>query len=334
MTNKKKRLLVLDAMNLYVRSYTVNPTLTPNGMPIGGCIGFLKSLQKYMREISPDEIIVVWDGEGGSKRKKAMNKGYKSFRTPARLNRNIRVLTEKEEQANKWWQMGRLIEQLNQLPVIQIMVANVEADDIVAILARDERYNGWQKVILSSDKDFLQLCDGETVVYRPMKDEYYTWKKVLDEYAIHPANFALARSMTSDDKSDNIRGIDGIGMKTVAKRLPMLTGSIEMDVNDVINHCEEQIEGGSKIKAYEAIAKGRFIIEDNYKLMQLYRPMISPNAMQMIEEAIEGFKPEFNFLQFSRTLIEDGVASYSWDQLEQWCNRTIFNWKQEQQNKG
>jgi len=99
-----KRLLIIDSLNLLFRNYIVNPSLSTNGQPIGGIKGYLQSLQKLVREIKPDEIVICWDGEGGSQKRKSKNKNYKEGRKPIRLNRDIRNLTENEEIVNKIWQ--------------------------------------------------------------------------------------------------------------------------------------------------------------------------------------------------------------------------------------
>ena len=103
----KKRLLIIDALNAYFRAYIVDPSLSLNGQPIGGLKGFLKIIQKLVRETKPDEVIICWDGEGGSKKRKSTDKNYKAGRKPIRLNRDIRNLTENEEIENKVWQMTR-----------------------------------------------------------------------------------------------------------------------------------------------------------------------------------------------------------------------------------
>ena len=144
-----KRLLVVDALNMYFRAYIVNPTLSTNGQPIARTVGILKILQKLCREIRPDEIVICWDGEGGSRKKKLVNKGYKAGRKPIRLNRAIRNLTDNEEMENKVWQQTRLFEYLNNLAVIQLMLPAVEADDIIAQVVQSPQYSGWQKVIVS-----------------------------------------------------------------------------------------------------------------------------------------------------------------------------------------
>ena len=164
-----KRLLIIDALNMYFRAYIVDPSLSTNGQPIGGVKGFLKILQKLVRETKPDQIVICWDGAGGSQKRKTLAKGYKEGRKPIRLNRDIRNMTENEEVENKIWQQTRLVELLNEMPIIQLMLESVEADDIISYVAGSPQYKGWQKVIVSSDKDFFQLCDDETIVFRPIQ---------------------------------------------------------------------------------------------------------------------------------------------------------------------
>ena len=163
---KNKRVLFIDALNSYYRAYIVDPSLSTNGDPIGGMKGFLKILQKLTREIRPDRIVICWDGAGGSKRRKSINKNYKEGRSPIRLNRQVRNLTENQEVQNKVWQQTRLVEYLSYMPVTQLLFEHIEADDLIAFTAKLEDYSGWQKVVVSSDKDFIQILNEETVLFR------------------------------------------------------------------------------------------------------------------------------------------------------------------------
>ena len=145
-----KRVLIIDALNMYFRAYIVDPSLSTNGQPIGGVKGFLKILQKLVRETKPDHIVIAWDGAGGSQKRKSVNKGYKEGRKPIRLNRDIRNLSENEEMENKVWQQTRLIEYLNELPISQTMLPAVEADDVIAYVSKLGHFADWQKVIVLS----------------------------------------------------------------------------------------------------------------------------------------------------------------------------------------
>ena len=63
--SKSKRVMIIDALNAYLRAYIVDPSLSMSGNPIGGIKGFFKILQKLVREIKPDEILIIWDGPNG-----------------------------------------------------------------------------------------------------------------------------------------------------------------------------------------------------------------------------------------------------------------------------
>jgi 5'-3' exonuclease len=187
----KKRVLIIDANNMFIRAYIVDPSLSTNGQPIGGLKGFLKILQKQIRETTPDEVVIAWDGADGSRRRKDMNKNYKAGRKPIRLNRNVRNLSENEELENKIWQQTRTFEYLNEMPITQLMLPMVEADDIISYVSQSPYYKGWQKVIVSSDKDFLQLCDNETVLYRPIQKKAVNKQTVIDVYGVHRRTWPL-----------------------------------------------------------------------------------------------------------------------------------------------
>ena len=70
-----KRALLIDALNLFMRNYIVDPSLSTNGQPIGGTKGFIKSLQSVCRTINPDLIFVAWDG--GSQKERVLIKTIK-----------------------------------------------------------------------------------------------------------------------------------------------------------------------------------------------------------------------------------------------------------------
>jgi 5'-3' exonuclease len=201
--HEKYEVMLIDGLNAFIRSYIVNPTIDSKGNPIGGCMGFLKSLQKVVRMFQPDEVVICWDGQGGSQRRKAQNKNYKAGRSPVRFNRRMYELSPEEQEKNKAYQYMRLLEYLNEMPVVQVVADNIEADDIIAILARSDHYAERSKIIISSDKDFFQLCDSETVIYRPIQDTITTEETIVEEFGIHPNNFALARAIAGDP-SDNI----------------------------------------------------------------------------------------------------------------------------------
>jgi len=311
-----KRVLVIDALNMFLRAFIVDPSLSNHGQPIGGIKGSIKILQKLVRMTNPNEIVICWDGPNGSQKRKAMNSSYKEGRKPLRLNRSVHNLTENEELQNKVWQQMQIIEYLNQMPIIQLILERVEADDIISYVCNSTHYKGWQKVIVSNDKDFLQLCDEETVVYRPTTDKIETKKTVIESMGVHPTNMALARAMDGDS-SDNLPGVNRVGMKTIATKLPFMKEERTVTIDELLNYCENI---DSKLKVYKNISESKELIEHNYQMMQLYAPLISIQGKQTIDYALENFECEFNKTELLRLMMNDGFGELNWEELKGFLN--------------
>jgi 5'-3' exonuclease len=307
-----KNVIIIDALNMFLRSYVVSPHMDKSGNPVGGTIGFLKSLQKVARDFDADEVIVAWDGHEGSQRKRSMNKDYKAGRKPVRFNRRMIELPPEQEMANKGYQQVRLMEYLNEMPVIQLVADFTEADDIIAHVINHKNYNGWMKTIISSDKDFFQLCRPDVQIYRPIQKKIVTEKSVIEEFKIHPKNFALARAMAGDP-SDNLPGIKGAGLKTIAKRFPYLIREDEYEVGDIVKDC---VMVSKKLKIHENIQKDEQLIKENYKIMQLQYPNIRPMNRELITRAVSDFEPTFNKVKFTQMLFADDAGHLNFETLQ------------------
>ena len=307
-----KNVIIIDALNMFLRSYVVSPHLNKKGWPVGGTIGFLKSLQKVARDFDADEIIVAWDGHEGSQRRRSMNSDYKGGRKPVRFNRRMVELPEDKEEANKGYQQVRLMEYLNEMPVIQLVADFTEADDIIALVINHPRYSGWKKTIISSDKDFFQLCRDDVQIYRPIQKKIVTKDSIIEDFQIHPKNFAVARAIEGD-KSDNLPGIQGAGLKTIAKRFPYLIREDEYEVADIIRDCAMQ---GKKLKLHENIQNNEKLIKDNYAIMQLQFPNIRPMNRELINKAVVDFEPFFDKIKFSQMLADDDGLSLNFNDLQ------------------
>jgi len=306
-----KRVVVIDALNMFIRNYIVNPMISTNGNPIGGSVGFLNSVKKLMRESKPDQVIICWDGAGGSQKRRQTVKEYKQGRKPLRKNYKVEGMSEQSEKENMVWQQRILMEMLNEMPIIQLMLDRVEADDIISMISGSPKYKGWQKVIISSDKDFLQLLDGETVLYRPIQKKAWTKNTVIEEYGISPENFVIARAIAGD-KSDNLAGIKGAGLPTIAKRLSFLIDDEMHTLNEVYDHCANA-EG--KLKFYERIVEDWDRVETNYKVMNLTPPSISVQGRKKVNYALDNFEFELNATELKKCSVEHGFGSYDWSEL-------------------
>ena len=308
-----EKILIIDAMNTFIRNYVMNPSLAADGSPIGGTKGFLMTTQKLAREINPDRIIVVWDAGGGSAKRRSMAKQYKEGRKPLKLNRAYKDFSPIQESQNRYDQMKRTIEYLNQMPITQLMIEDVEADDVIGHICRMPFLKKKIKIIVSMDKDFIQLCDDETMVYQPIQNNFLTTKRVLERYGIHPNNFAIARAIDGD-KSDNLDGVKGIGLKTISKKLSFLSESKSYTLDELFKFCREHQED---IKIFKNILLEKNKVDLNYKLMQLYSPAISVPSSQHIKTTMENFEPSFNRTEVVKMMSIDGMGEFNWNSLFQ-----------------
>jgi len=192
---------------------------------------------------------------------------------------------------------------------------------VIAHVCKLSHYDDWQKVIISNDKDFLQLCDENTILYRPTADVVMNKKRVIENYGIHPSNMALARAIDGD-ASDNLPGIKGAGLKSISKRLSFLASEKDYTIDEVVEFCEN---ADSKLKFFSNIVEGRELIEHNYKMMQLYAPMLSYQSKDFVKTAVEEFDCNFNKTQIIKKTREDGFGELNWEELKTYLNRIASN---------
>ena len=311
MKEKLKKVMIIDGLNMFLRSYIIIPSMDPRGNPNGGTWGFMKSLQKLCKMFNPNEIVVCWDGVGGSEKKRTINKNYKQGRKPLRFNRRMIELSVEKQEENKAFQQIRLMDYLNEMPVIQTMIDYVEADDVIAFVAQHERYANWEKVIVSSDKDFFQLLEGDCALYRPIQKTLLRQKDILEKDGIHPRNYALARAMDGD-KSDNLPGVPRVGLITIKNKFPFLSSSVAYEPEDIFKACEA-VE--KPLSVHKNILKNKELVESNFKLMQLYSPNISNTHKKQVNFALSEFDKSYNKIEIIKKMVIDGIDAGKFTEL-------------------
>ena len=260
------RVLLIDGLNIFLRAFAVNGSLNEKGVPVGGIMGFMKSLAFAIREMEPTRVVVVYDGAGGSARRRKINPNYKSQRVPKRVTKfDAFNSLEDEKQAMKI-QFRRMLSYLELLPVDVYSVDHVQADDVIAYLAQNVFEN--EVIIMSADQDFLQLVNDRIVVWSPNKKKYYTKEQVFVEYGVPAHNFLMYKCLMGD-KSDNLEGIKGLGPKKVAKVIPEITKR-EMNLDYLIHYASTQDS-----LMHKRIVENRANLETNEKMMSLKDPIMS-----------------------------------------------------------
>lgn len=297
---KKERLLVVDGLNQFIRNWTIVPATNVHGEPNGGVVGFLRSLKVIMRDVHPSLVVVAWDGEGGSIRRRSMHSGYKDGRRP-RVNRTYNFESPEASAVNLKVQYTKLRQLLDLLGVVQLEVPHVEADDVIAFVSKHV-VPGKQKVIVSSDRDLWQLLDRKTLIYSPTKKKYYSMGDLRNDHGILPENYILMKALMGDG-SDNVKGIKGIGEKTTIKLFPFL-GERLSTLTDVFQFSEEHKDESPK---YRSILDNRELLIANVELMQLTSPIISAHSAMVLRKALESPDTKFVFSEFKLALLRDGI---------------------------
>lgn len=294
-------ILLIDALNTYLRAFSANPQLNDNGMHTGGISGFLKSIGAAIRLLRPTRCITVFDGIGGCSRRKKLFSEYKNHRAnKVRLNRIFEnnSTTESENQALAR-QLIRTSHYIDNLPLTNLQEDYVEADDVIAFLALDTFKNS-NVTIMSTDKDFYQIINDRVKVYSPTKKKIYGPAEVLLEFGISAKNFVLYRTLDGD-VSDNIDGIKGCGLKTILKAFPFLAEDIQYGIKDIFEHCE--VNRG-KFKIYENVFENENLVRRNYDLMQLSTSIITDATQLNIVDKIK-HKNKLNRYQLNNMIRED-----------------------------
>ena len=294
------RVLIVDGLNLYLRAFAINGALNDNGVPVGGLTGFLRSLAYAIRETNPSRVIIVYDGAGGSQRRRKLCPDYKANRKPGkRITRWDSFKNAAEEKDAMKIQFSRLIDYLSFLPINVISIDRIEADDTIAYITNELVKE--EVIIMSADQDFLQLVNERVTVWSPIKKKFYTPELVMKDYGVPAHNFLMYKVLMGD-KSDNLEGVKGLGPKKLPKIVPDLLTQTTLDLDFILEHASKGEEPMHK-RIVESIDQ----LHLNEELMDLKNPPISGELKLQIARLIEA---PINLL--SRN---DFIMMYSDDQL-------------------
>jgi DNA polymerase I len=197
-----KEVYLIDGSAYIYRAYhAIAPLATSKGVPTHAVFGFVNIVHRLLKDKNPEYIAVAFDSRGPVFRHR-MYPAYKANRPP--MPDDLAV----------------------QLPLIKSFVTacnirlfekpGVEADDIIASAAGLLGGQGFQVVIVSGDKDLLQLINDTVVMWDPMKDTLFDAEEVRRKYKVGPEQLLDCFALIGDS-SDNVPGVSGIGPKTAEK---------------------------------------------------------------------------------------------------------------------
>ena len=282
------KVLIIDGLNTFIRVFSVIPTTNDDGIHVGGIVGFLRSIAYTVNMVRPTRAIVVFDGKGGSNRRRKIYPEYKQNRkTKYRVNRTYNFSSQEDEKHNMMMQLSRCVEYLDTLPITVLSYDNIEADDTIGYLCRQVLTES-EITIMSTDKDFLQLANGRIKIWSPTKKKMYDDKAVMDEYGINSHNYIWYRVLDGD-KSDNIAGVRDLGLKTIKKKLPFLAENRIVNIDEV----------------KDVLPDSKDVIDLNYRLMQLSDVDISGSTKTKISERVREPINKLIKYKFQKMFLED-----------------------------
>jgi DNA polymerase-1 len=228
---KRPKLVLIDGSNYLFRAfYAIRELSNSKGFPTNAIYGFTTMLMKLLHDQEPDYIAVAFDVKGPTFRHEAYE-DYKATRraTPDTLIPQIPCVKE--------------VVRGFSIPVLEQQ--GIEADDIIGTVARRHAGEGMEVVIVSGDKDLMQIVSGDIVMVDTMKDKTYDVAAVKERFGVGPEQVVEVLGLMGD-ASDNIPGVPGIGAKGAIRLIEQFGG-----IEEILAH-PEQIHN---LKTREAILR-------------------------------------------------------------------------------
>ena len=217
--NKHNRLILIDGSAYIFRAYYGLPPMNRvDGTPINAVFGFTNMLVKLVEDYKEEKMVVVFDAARENFRNKIF-KEYKANRgaTPEDLIPQFQIIRDCVDAFN----------------IPQIEMEGYEADDIIATYCKVAAKQNIESVVVSSDKDLMQLVNKNVTMLDPMKGKKIGIDQVIEKFGVPPEKVIQIQALTGD-KIDNIPGAPGIGPKNALKLIEEFG-----DVNNLIKNANK-----------------------------------------------------------------------------------------------
>ena len=200
--NDPNNLILIDGSGYIFRAFYGLPSMTnENGVPVNAVFGFTKMLLKLIDDFKPIYVAVIFDVA----RKTFRNDLYDLYKA----NRS-----DPPEELIPQFSIIRDATNAIGLPVVEM--EGFEADDLIATYSNIAQKTNKKVIIISSDKDLMQLVDDNTILFDPMKQYWINDEQVFEKFGVYPNRVIDVQSLAGDS-SDDIPGVPGIGIKTAAE---------------------------------------------------------------------------------------------------------------------
>ncbi|MDH5676175.1 MAG: DNA polymerase I [Myxococcales bacterium] len=274
-------LYVVDISGYIFRAYHALPEMSsPSGEPTNAVLGVTNMLLKLLQQQRPALLAVAMDAPGPSFRHERYAE-YKANRPPAP--------PDLKQQIGRVEQVVRLYG----IPVFQ--QSGVEADDLIASLVTAARARGLRCVIVSSDKDLMQLLGPEVTMYDTAREVIYGAPEVVRKLGVGPEQVRDFLALTGDS-SDNVPGVPSVGPKTAVTLLSQYG-----DLDGVYGHLEELKRKALKAKLAEHREQA-YLSQELVTLRQDLPLPTDDGALRMGEPDVAGLRQLFGELGFNRLM--------------------------------
>ena len=300
LSSMANKIFLLDAVNYLFRSYYALGAMTnEKGESTNALYGFIRSVQKVIKDFQPESIIAVFDGPDNKKSRQAVYAEYKMHRKGA------------PEDLFPQFAWAAQFCELAGIPILAL--EGVEADDTIATIALWAAKQGMNVFICSSDKDLMQLVNDQIQVINVHKDNLiFDAKKVEEIYGVRPDQMLDLLSIMGDS-SDNIPGLPGFGPKTAASLLKQF-GTL-----DAILAHPEQVKGVQKQEVLRTEKETALL---SRKLASLNTEVEIPREPEFYrlkeghQEALAEFYREMNFQSLLKETQEEKRKSKAIEKRE------------------
>ncbi len=284
-----KPLILIDGSSWLYRAFHALPRLSaPDGSPTGAIFGMGNMLKKLLKDYEPDQIAVIFDPRGKTFRHERYPE-YKANRPPV-----------PPELSAQFEPICRLVTLLG-LPLLQM--DGVEADDVIATLARQAAEQEQPVLVVSGDKDLAQIVNARVHLLDTMKDRLLDADGVFEKFGVRPDQIIDYLALMGDS-SDNVPGIPGVGAKTAAKWLASYAS-----LDEIVARADE-VKGkiGERLRDHLEqlpLARELVTVRDDLELA------LDAGALQRGARDLEGyaaFCDEFGFRRWLDELQAQGEA--------------------------
>lgn len=197
-----KKVCLIDGSGYIFRAfYALPPLSTPSGTPVNAVLGFMNMFMRLTAKIGCDYCLVLFD----AKRKNFRNEIFPDYKG-----------TRKEIPEELIPQFPIIHKAVEVLNLNHLEMEGYEADDLIATYARKAREEGDEVVVVSADKDLMQLIRDGVEFYDSMKDKFFTPEDVKEKFGVYPDKVVDVQALAGD-ATDNVPGVAGIGLKTAAE---------------------------------------------------------------------------------------------------------------------